>query len=105
MFRVTSCYLQYVVSCVFITYENRKLTSPAIKALVKVIYTGFKSEIVDDTGIEQVDAPVAGPVGDKLLLKFAAVKQNSQWRRCQTLYSELRLHMVIHAKKISHSHL
>lgn len=78
MFRVTSCYLQYVVSCVFITYENRKLTSPAIKALVKVIYTGFKSEIVDDTGIEQVDAPVAGPVGDKLLLKFAAVKQNSQ---------------------------
>jgi hypothetical protein len=34
------------------------------------IYNEFKQEIVDDIGREQVDAPIAGPVRDKLLVKF-----------------------------------
>ena len=34
------------------------------------IYTNFDTYIVDDTGIEQVDAFLAGPASDKLILSF-----------------------------------
>jgi hypothetical protein len=37
-----------------------------------VIYNEFITKIVDDIGIEQVDTPVAGPVGH-LLAKFVTV--------------------------------
>jgi hypothetical protein len=46
------------------------LTFSGIKAIVMFIYNEFKQEIVDDIGREQVDAPIAGPVRDKLLVKF-----------------------------------
>jgi hypothetical protein len=45
-----------------------------MKAVVKVIYSEFETEIVDSSGMEQMDSVIAGPVGDKLLLKFARVK-------------------------------
>jgi hypothetical protein len=47
-----------------------------LKAITAAIYTNFKTEIVDDGGfeaMEQEDAVLAGPVGEKLLLRFWAV--------------------------------
>jgi hypothetical protein len=47
-----------------------------LKAITAAIYTNFETEIVDDGGpgaMEQEDAVVAGPVGDKLLLRFRPV--------------------------------
>jgi hypothetical protein len=38
--------------------------------IIAAIYTDFETSIVDDEGIEQEDAFLAGPVGDKLVLKF-----------------------------------
>ncbi|EPE27485.1 Cytochrome P450 [Glarea lozoyensis ATCC 20868] len=46
----------------------------SLKAVVKVIYSEFETEIVDGSGMEQMDSVIAGPVGDKLLLKFVKVK-------------------------------
>lgn len=37
---------------------------------MKVIYSEFETIIVDDAGIEQLDSVIAGPKGDRLLLKF-----------------------------------
>jgi hypothetical protein len=34
------------------------------------IYANFTTSIVDDEGIEQRESLVAGPVGDKLILRF-----------------------------------
>ncbi|KAE8449039.1 hypothetical protein EG329_008627 [Mollisiaceae sp. DMI_Dod_QoI] len=45
-----------------------------LKLSIAVIYSNFETEIVDDEGIEQEDAFLAGPVGDKLVLRFRAVK-------------------------------
>jgi hypothetical protein len=47
---------------------------PGIKAVVKVIYSEFETKIVDSSGMEQVDSVIAGPVGDKLLLRFIRAK-------------------------------
>ncbi|CAG8955887.1 hypothetical protein HYFRA_00008737, partial [Hymenoscyphus fraxineus] len=44
-----------------------------IKSVLKVIYSKYQTTIVDDSGIEQLDAVIAAPKGDKLLLKFAKV--------------------------------
>ena len=41
--------------------------------MLAAIYANFETEVVDDTGIEQEDAYVAGPVGKKLGLKFKCV--------------------------------
>ncbi|CAG8950809.1 hypothetical protein HYFRA_00003025 [Hymenoscyphus fraxineus] len=46
-----------------------------IKSVIKVIYTDFKAEIVDDSGIAQVDAPIASLSGDKLLVKFVPAEK------------------------------
>ena len=44
-----------------------------LKLLVVAIYTNYTTTIVDDEGIEQMDAFVASPVGNKLILKFREV--------------------------------
>jgi hypothetical protein len=44
-----------------------------LKSITAAIYTNFETTIVDDEGIEQEDAFLAGPVGRKLVLKFRSV--------------------------------
>ena len=44
-----------------------------MKLLVAAIYTNYATSIVDDEGIEQADAYLAGPVGNKLVLRFDRV--------------------------------
>lgn len=41
-----------------------------LKVLTAAIYTNFTTSVVDDTGMEQMDAYIAGPVGNKLILQF-----------------------------------
>ncbi|MCJ1382507.1 hypothetical protein MMC17_005620 [Xylographa soralifera] len=41
-----------------------------LKLAMVAIYTNFDTRIVDDTGIEQVDAFLAGPASDRLILSF-----------------------------------
>ena len=45
-----------------------------MKLIVAAIYTNFTTHIVDDEGIEQVDAYTAGPRGNKLVLRFERVE-------------------------------
>ncbi len=45
-----------------------------MKLITAAIYTNFSTHIVDDEGIEQVDAYTAGPRGDKLVLSFERVE-------------------------------
>ncbi len=45
-----------------------------MKLIIAAIYTNFTTHIVDDEGIEQVDAYTAGPRGNKLVLSFAHVE-------------------------------
>lgn len=44
-----------------------------LKFITAAIYTNYETTIVDDEGIEQEDAFLAGPVGRKLVLKFRSV--------------------------------
>ena len=44
-----------------------------LKLAMVAIYTNFDTFIVDDTGIEQVDAFIAGPASDRLILSFTPV--------------------------------
>ncbi|MCJ1280840.1 hypothetical protein MMC26_000157 [Xylographa opegraphella] len=46
-----------------------------MKAHLAAVYTNYTTSVVDDTGIEQEDAYTAGPVGNKLILKFARVEE------------------------------
>ncbi|MCJ1302731.1 hypothetical protein MMC08_005535 [Hypocenomyce scalaris] len=46
-----------------------------IKLLVAATYTNFATAIVDDEGMEQMDAYIAMPVGNKLVLRFERVPQ------------------------------
>jgi hypothetical protein len=41
-----------------------------MKAIVKVVYGEFETMVVDDVGMEQLDSVIAGPKGDRLLLRF-----------------------------------
>ena len=41
-----------------------------MKVLVATIYTNFKTSIVYDEGIEQRDAFMGAPKGDKIILNF-----------------------------------
>jgi hypothetical protein len=41
-----------------------------MKEVVAAIYTNYTTYVIDDEGIEQLDAMVASPVGDKLILGF-----------------------------------
>ena len=45
-----------------------------MKLIVAAIYTNFTTHIIDDEGIEQVDAYTAGPRGNKLILSFERVE-------------------------------
>lgn len=40
-----------------------------MKAIIVAVYSNFVTSIIDDSGMEQQDAYVAGPVG-RLLLQF-----------------------------------
>lgn len=44
-----------------------------MKLVLAAIYTKFRTRIIDDTGIEQVDSLMAPPKGDKLILGFEYV--------------------------------
>lgn len=44
-----------------------------MKSVIAAVYTNSTTEIVDDAGIEQADAFIAGPVGGKLVLRFKHV--------------------------------
>jgi len=44
-----------------------------MKLAVAAIYTNFTTSIVDDTGIEAIDAYTVKPKGEKLILKFEHV--------------------------------
>ena len=44
-----------------------------MKLVTAAIYTNFATEVVDDEGIEQVDAYIARPRGEKLVLRFRHV--------------------------------
>ncbi|KUJ13771.1 putative cytochrome P450 monooxygenase [Mollisia scopiformis] len=48
-----------------------------LKLSIAAIYSNFETEIVDDEGIEQEDAFLAGPVGEKLVLRFRALASRS----------------------------
>ena len=41
-----------------------------MQLVTAAIYSNYRTTIVDDGGIEQADAYVAGPIGNKLFLKF-----------------------------------
>ena len=41
-----------------------------MKLLVAAVYTNYATDIVDDEGILQADSYIAGPVGNKLILRF-----------------------------------
>jgi unspecific monooxygenase len=44
-----------------------------MKLAVAAIYTNFKTTIVDDDGIEAIDAYTVKPEGEKLILRFERV--------------------------------
>lgn len=50
---------------------NRK---PELKLVVAAIYTNYTTKIIDDKGMEQLDAYSAGPKGDDLILQFEKVQ-------------------------------
>lgn len=44
-----------------------------MKLTIAAIYTNFTTSIIDDTGIEAIDAYTVKPKGNKLILKFEDV--------------------------------
>jgi len=56
-----------------LTLIVRLMVDTALKLVIATIYTNYTTEIVDDEGIEQTDTFVAGPVGEKLILRFTHV--------------------------------
>lgn len=44
-----------------------------MKLVIAAIYSNFSTHIVDDTGIEQIEAYVSGPRANKLILEFKRV--------------------------------
>lgn len=49
------------------------LATQEIKLLVAAVYTNWTTEIVDDEGIEEIDAYTTRPKGDRLILQFRHV--------------------------------
>jgi hypothetical protein len=41
-----------------------------MKLIIMIIYKKYKTEVVEDDGMEQEDLFLAGPVGEKLVLSF-----------------------------------
>ncbi|KAL9103110.1 MAG: hypothetical protein Q9163_001821 [Psora crenata] len=50
------------------------LAMQEMKLITLAIYSNFTTHIVDDSGIEQVDAYIAGPKSHRLMLRFEHVK-------------------------------
>lgn len=46
-----------------------------IKLVVAAVYTNFRTHIVDDEGIEQMDGYTCGPTSNRLFLKFESIGQ------------------------------
>lgn len=44
-----------------------------IKLVVAVVYSNFRSVVVDDGGVEQVDGYTCGPASNRLVLRFERV--------------------------------
>jgi hypothetical protein len=44
-----------------------------MKLVVVSIYTNYTTNIIDDEGIEQLDAMIACPSGEKLVLRFKRI--------------------------------
>ena len=53
-----------------------------LKLLTTAIYTNYTTSIVDDSGIEQQDSFIAGPVGGKLILKFTPIVDAENEKCC-----------------------
>lgn len=49
-----------------------------MKNSIGAMYTNFTTEIVDAGEIEQAEGFTAGPIGDKLVLRFKEVKERGQ---------------------------
>jgi hypothetical protein len=45
-----------------------------MKYIIAALYSNYTTTIVDDTGIEQIDAYTAPPKSDKLLIKLEHAK-------------------------------
>jgi len=56
-----------------VVFEGWLIVCAEMKFIVAGIYTNYTTAIIDDTGIEQEDAFIARPKGDKLVLSFAHV--------------------------------
>lgn len=46
-----------------------------MKLITAAIYTNYRTYVVDDEGIEQVDAYTAHPRAEKLILRFEHVER------------------------------
>lgn len=46
-----------------------------MKLITAAIYTNYRTHIVDDEGIEQVDAYTAHPRAEKLILRYERVEK------------------------------
>lgn len=44
-----------------------------MKLLVAAVYTNYSTSVASDVGIEHIDAYVAAPQGDQIMLKFQRV--------------------------------
>lgn len=44
-----------------------------IKLVIAAVYSNFRTHIVDDEGIEQMDGYTSGPTSNKLFLRFEKV--------------------------------
>ncbi|KAL2040814.1 hypothetical protein N7G274_006272 [Stereocaulon virgatum] len=53
---------------------GRHFAVQEMKLITAAIYANFTTHIVDDEGIEQIDAYTAGPKGNKLMLRFERVE-------------------------------
>ena len=53
---------------------DRECTEPTgMKLVTAAIYTNYKTSIVDDAGIEQIEGFIAGPKSGRLVLDFERV--------------------------------
>lgn len=46
-----------------------------MKLITAAIYTNYRTRVVDDEGIEQIDAYTAHPRGNKLILAYERVEE------------------------------
>jgi hypothetical protein len=44
-----------------------------MKLIIMMIYEKYRTEVVEDEGMEQEDLFLAGPVGERLVLSFQVV--------------------------------